>query len=269
MKFSHREDKRENHLLDILTDDANGLRIAVSRLGAELISLAKRNDAGQWVGFLYRDSDLTVPEKGWGNHATVMGYYLHRLKDGHSSYRGQEIKGANHSFLRSTQWHPVPEAVSQGCLAYRVGPEDYKPIDYPLKVSLQLSYELKGGDVTVRFHFTNHESKLDAHVGFGLHPGFGATSFESFEFLMPPGKYRRWLAPQNFLSGETQEIDFGGGEMPFSRPQLPRSYIIALLCVVQRHDCVLGWRLRSSLRTRLRLGKQSPLPEPLGSLRRT
>ena len=234
MKFSHSEDQREDRQLDTLTDEENGLRIVVSRLGAELISVARINEAGEWTGFLYRDNDLSMPSQGWANHATVMGYYLHRLKDGHSSYRGQEIKGANHSFLRSTQWHPVPEAVSQGCLAYRVGPEDYKPIDYPLKVSLQLSYELKDGDVTVRFHFTNHESKLDAHVGFGLHPGFGATSFESFEFLMPPGKYGRWLAPQNFLSGETQEIDFGGGEMPFPRQQLPGSYIIELVDVPQR-----------------------------------
>jgi galactose mutarotase-like enzyme len=230
MKFSHHEDKRGDHLLDTLTDDENGLRITVSRLGAELISVARRNNAGEWVGFLYRDNDLTTPAKGWTNHATVMGYYLHRLKDGHSTYRGQEIRGGNHSFLRSTVWHPVPEAVSQGRLAYRVGPEDYKPIDYPLKVSLELTYELNDGGVVVRFHFTNHET-VDAHVGFGVHPGLGASSFESFQFSMPAGKYRRWLAPQNFLSGETQEIDFAGGEMPFPRQQLPGSYIIELVDV--------------------------------------
>src|SRR6185437_14796124 len=115
-------------------------------LGAELISLARRNDAGEWVGFLYRDNDLTVPAKGWTNHATVMGYFLHRLKDGHSLYRGREIRGGNHSFLRSTHWHFVPDAVAQGRLTYRVGPDDYKPTDYPLKVSLQLSYELKESD---------------------------------------------------------------------------------------------------------------------------
>jgi galactose mutarotase-like enzyme len=233
MNFSHREDNRGEHLLDILTDEANGLRISVSRLGAELVSLARRNNAGEWVGFLYRDNDLTAPAKGWTNHATVMGYYLHRLKDGHSLYRGQEIRGGNHSFLRSTHWHPVAGAASQGRLAYRVGPEDYKPADYPLKVSLELSYELKDGGVTVQFQFTNHES-IEAHVGFGLHPGFAATSFESFEFLMPPGKYRRWLAPENFLSGETREISFGGGEMPFAREKLPGSYIIELVDVPER-----------------------------------
>jgi galactose mutarotase-like enzyme len=233
MNFSHREDKRADRQLDVLTDEANGLRIIVSRFGAELVSLARRNPAGEWAGFLYRDNDLTTPAKTWTNHATVMGYYLHRLKDGHSLYRGREIKGGNHSFLRSTQWHFVPDAASEGRLTYRVGPDDYKPSDYPLKVSLELSYELKDSGLTVRFHFTNHES-IEAHVGFGLHPGFGATSFESFEFFMPPGKYRRWLAPENFLSGETQEIDFAGGVMPFPKEQLPGSYIVELVDVPSR-----------------------------------
>ena len=57
MKFSHDEDQRENHHLDILTDEENGLRIIVSRLGAELVSLARINEAGKWTGFLYRDND--------------------------------------------------------------------------------------------------------------------------------------------------------------------------------------------------------------------
>lgn len=231
MKFSHREDKRENRLLDILTDEANGVRIIISRLGAELISVARRNGSGEWIGFLYRDNALTAPEKGWANHATVMGYYLHRLKDGHSLYRGQEIRGGTHSFLRAAQWHPMEDASSDGRLTYRIGPEDYKPVDYPLKVSLDLTYRLEDGGLTVQFRFTNHEPALTAHVGFGLHPGFAASSFDSFEFLMPAGKYRRYFSPDNYLSGETQEIDFGGGPMPFAREQLPGSYILELVDV--------------------------------------
>src|SRR4051812_48603872 len=136
MNFSHREDRRNDRHLDLLTDDANGLRIIVSRLGAELISVARRNPAGEWVGFLYRDNDVTPPASGWANHATVMGYYLHRLKDGRSLYRGQEIRGGTHSFLRATNWHPVMDDMSTGSLTYHVGPEDYTAADYPLKVSL-------------------------------------------------------------------------------------------------------------------------------------
>jgi galactose mutarotase-like enzyme len=234
MKFSHREDNRENRQLDIVTDDENGFRIAVSRLGAELISVARRNSAGAWIGFLNRDNDLTRPEQGWANHATVMGYYLHRLKDGHSLYRGREIRGGTHSFLRSVIWHRTNPGESEGSLAYRVGPEDYKAEDYPLKVSLDLTYQLRGDGLTVSFQFTNHELELTAHVGFGLHPGFAATSFETFELQMPAGKYRRYFAPQNFLSGETEEIDFPGGPMPFAREQLPGSYILELVDVPKR-----------------------------------
>jgi galactose mutarotase-like enzyme len=232
MSFSHREDKRENRLLDILTDELNGVRIEVSRLGAELVSLARKNERGEWVGFLYRDDDLTPPVKGWGNHATVMGYYLHRLKDGKSMYRGQEIRGGTHSFLRTVVWHPVDG--DKGALSYQVSPDDYAAHDYPLKVGLRLTYHLERGGLTVRFHFINHEAELTAHVGFGLHPGFGATSFESFEFQMPAGKYRRHLAPNNYLSGETQDIDFAGGPMPFAREQLPGSYIIEFVDVPER-----------------------------------
>jgi len=107
MKFSHSEEKREDRYLDTLTDEENGLRMVVSRLGAELVSLARINEAGEWTGFLYRDNDVSTPSQGWANHATVMGYYLHRLKNGRSVYQGREIRGGNHGFLRSKTWRFV------------------------------------------------------------------------------------------------------------------------------------------------------------------
>ena len=89
----------------VLTDEAAGVRLVVSRLGAELVSLARRDEKGNWLGFLYRDGELDPPASGWANHATVMGYFLHRLKDGHSLYRGREIAGGTHSFLRTKVWN--------------------------------------------------------------------------------------------------------------------------------------------------------------------
>src|ERR1700730_6297605 len=110
MKFAQREDKRGDRLLDVLTDEDTGLRLIVSRLGAELISVARRNAAGDWIGFLNRDNEIAKPEKAWANHATVMGYYLHRIKDERTLYRGQEIRGGTHSFLRGKLWHQVEPA---------------------------------------------------------------------------------------------------------------------------------------------------------------
>jgi galactose mutarotase-like enzyme len=236
MKISHREDKRDDRHLDILTDEENGLRLIVSRLGAELISLARVNEAGEWTGFLYRDNDLSTPSQGWANHATVMGYYLHRLKNGRSLYRGREIKGGNHGFLRSKIWHLAGSSIegSGASLRYRITPEDFSPVEYPLKVGVDLTYKIELNTVSVLFEFQNHEPELTAHVAFGLHPGFAATSFESFHLQMPRGCYRRYFSPDNFLSGQTRDIEFAGGEMPFPKTELPGSIILKLVDVPRR-----------------------------------
>lgn len=233
MKFSHSEEKREGRVLDVLTDEENGLRIIVSRLGAELISMARIDEAGNWVGFLYRDDDVSPPSQGWANHATVMGYFLHRLKDGSSLYRGHEIKGGTHGFLRAKTWHVAGSSTegSGASLKYEITPEDFSPGEYPLRVSVDLTYAIEDNKLNVVFDFRNHESEVTAHVSFGLHPGFGATSFESFHLQMPRGCYRRYFSPGNFLSGETRDIEFDGGEMPFSKPELPGSVILELVDV--------------------------------------
>jgi galactose mutarotase-like enzyme len=236
MKFSHSEEDREGKHLDVLTDEENGLRIVVSRLGAELISLARVNEEGEWTGFLYRDGDLSAPPQGWANHATVMGYYLHRLKDGRSLYRGREIKGGNHGFLRFKTWHFAGTSLqgSGASLEYRITPNDFSAEEYPLKVSMNLTYEIEANKVAVFFGFRNEEPQLDAHVSFGLHPGFAATSFETFHLQMPRGLYRRHFSPGNYLSGETRDVEFAGGEMPFSKTELPGSIILELVDVPRR-----------------------------------
>ena len=232
---SHSEEKRDGRDLDVLTDEENGLRIIVSRLGAELVSLARINEGGIWTGFLYRDDDLSAPSQGWANHATVMGYYLHRLRNGRSLYRGRELKGGNHGFLRSKTWRLIePSVDNNASLKYQITPEDFSASEYPLKVGVDLTYKIDNNKVTVLFEFQNREPELAAHVAFGLHPGFAATSFESFRLQMPRGCYRRYFSPGNLLSGETRDFEFSGGEMPFARNELPGSFILELVDVPRR-----------------------------------
>lgn len=220
---------RDGQTLDVLTDSTNGLRIEAARLGAELVSIARRNAHGEWSGFLYRDGDVTPAATGWSNHATVMGYFLHRIKNGRTTYRGQEMRGGTHSFLRRKIFN-APDIVtnSSGSLTYRIEPVQIASEEYPLKVAFFLTYALDGGTLRVTFHFENREPDLSAHVSFGLHPGFAATSLESAEMMMPPGKYVRHFAPENFLSGEREEFDFAGGPMPFKKSELPGSFLLEL-----------------------------------------
>src|SRR5205823_1186543 len=145
-----REEQRGDRLFDVLTDETNGLRLIISRLGAELISVARRNAGGDWIGFLNRDNETAPPEKGWANHATVMGYYLHRIKNERTLYRGQEIRGGTHSFLRGKIWRRV-ESGRDDELVYRITPKDFSRTEYPLKVSLDVSYRIEDGRVSVLF----------------------------------------------------------------------------------------------------------------------
>lgn len=229
--------------VDVL--EISDLRIEVSRTGAEMISLARRDAAGEWQGFLYRDGETAPPNSGWANHATVMGYFLHRLWKEQSNYRGSPIRGGNHGFLRHFVFDP-PD-VSDAALVYRVPVSRVPPDAYPLKVSLALSYALSSDGLRVEFLFSNEEAELDAHVSFGLHPGFAVSSVDSCKVLLPPGTYVRYLAPGNFLDGRTEKIEFAGGEMPFAKAKLPDSYLLGLEGVPKRiiglEDPNLGRRI--------------------------
>jgi hypothetical protein len=79
MRFRHLTFEEQNQRLDEVTDEKEGTRIRVTDQGAELVSLAKRRTEQDWVGYLYRDADVSIPASGGKNHATVMGYEVHRL----------------------------------------------------------------------------------------------------------------------------------------------------------------------------------------------
>ena len=89
------------------------------------------------------------------------------------------------------------------------------------------------------FRFQNEEPELSTHVSFGLHPGFAVGSLERAQVMLPPGVYKRHLAPGNFLSGETVTIHHVGGEMPFDKAQLPDSFLLEPLGVAIREPSLL------------------------------
>lgn len=212
--------------------DGSGFRILVNRVGAELTSLQATDPAGKLQGFLYRDGDTGPSPGGWGNHATLMGYFLHRLVGERSLYCGKPITGGTHGFLRHFHFD-APELRENG-LVYRVDPARIPPESYPLRVSLELSYSLDASGLRVSFHFQNHEPQLTAHLSFGMHPGFAVETPRTCRLWLPPGRYVRHLAPGNFLNGQTEVLEFAGGDFPFDRAALADSYILGLEGVPDR-----------------------------------
>lgn len=227
--------ERDGVCLDALSDETLGIRVECNRRGAEPISLARRGLEGDWTGFLYRDGTAAPPAEGWKNHSTVMGYYVHRLKDGHTVYRGQTIRGGTHSFLRNKDFAAPVFNAAEASLTYTLDPGQIAPEEYPGQVRLELTYALRlwreTAALQVTFRFTNLDQTAPAHVSFGLHPGFAVTSLEEARVILPAGRYLRHLAPGDLLSGETVEIEHAGGPMPFPKAELPGSFLLELLAV--------------------------------------
>jgi galactose mutarotase-like enzyme len=228
MRFIHRSFEEENQRLDEVIDEEDGTRIRVSDHGAELVSLAKRRNEQDWVGYLYRDADISIPASGWKNHATVMGYYIHRLLGEHTLYQGDEIRGGNHSFLRQKVFAPPTITIEddRASLNYRLPADAIEKHEYPRRVAFQIGYTLSDQDLHITFFFENLERERPAHVSFGLHPGFRVSSIDDARIILPRGNYRRYLAPGNFLSGETTEFTSAGGSFPCKPFELPDSFLI-------------------------------------------
>jgi galactose mutarotase-like enzyme len=90
---------------------------------------------------------------------------------------------------------------------------------------------MHGDTVEVTFVFQNEEIQRPSHVSFGLHPGFAVSSVEQARIILPKGRYRRYLAPDNFLNGETVEFEASGGTMPIKPFELPGSFLLEAIDV--------------------------------------
>jgi galactose mutarotase-like enzyme len=227
MGFEHRVIEQDGHRLHEIADIENGYRIQVDNQGAELVSVARHSTDGGLAGYLYRDGEVKPAQKGWQSHATVMGYFLHRIKGEKTFYEGDEIRGGNHSFLRHKKFAD-PEIVlaERGTLSYSLPASQILPLEYPRKVSFRIDYTLDHDTVEVTFNFHNEETERPSHVSFGLHPGFAVSSFDRARVVLPRGTYRRYLAPDNFLSGETVEFESDGATMPIKPFELPGSFLL-------------------------------------------
>ncbi len=232
MGFEHRVLEQDGLRLHELVDSEGGYRIQVNNQGAELVSVARKAADGNWAGYLYRDGEVKAAAKGWQGHATVMGYFLHRIKDEKTWYQGDEIRGGNHGFLRHKKFaDPVVGLTERGraTLSYSFPADQILPLEYPRKVSFQIDYTLDRNTLEISFTFQNQETERPSHVSFGLHPGFAISSFEQARVILPKGTYRRYLAPNNFLSGETVEIESDGSTMPIKPFELPGSFLLEAL----------------------------------------
>src|SRR6202030_3994857 len=168
MGFEHRVFEQDGNRLHEIADSVSGYRIQVNNLGAELVSVARRGTDGSWAGYLYRDGEVRPAPQGWQSHATVMGYFLHRIKGERTFYEGDEIRGGNHGFLRHKRFADPEVALGeQTTLSYSLPAVQIQPFEYPRKLSFRITYTLHRDTVEVTFIFHNEEMERPSHVSFG------------------------------------------------------------------------------------------------------
>jgi galactose mutarotase-like enzyme len=235
MGLEHRVFEKDGHRLNEVTDRESGFRFVVDSLGAELVGITRDRDNADPIAYLYRSGEVLPSGKGWQSHATVMGYFLHRLWGEKSLYQGEEIVGGNHGFVRHKMFaDPEITIGNRGTLTYSFPASQIGRTEYPRKVSFQISYALFGNNVEVGFAFQNEEPDRPAHLSFGLHPGFAVSSVENARIILPHGIYRRHLAPGNFLSGDTLEFESDGGTWGVKPSELPGSFLLEPVDVEQK-----------------------------------
>ena len=114
--------------------------------------------AGNGSAFCIATTISPRRRKGWANHATVMGYFLHRIKNERSLYRGRKFAAERTVFCAAKLFTDVSADLGDGedaSLTYRITPNEIAPTEYPLKVSLALTYTLRGERAGRRFPFQN------------------------------------------------------------------------------------------------------------------
>ena len=173
--------QKDGQTLDVL--ESSACRIMVNRTGAELISLARRE--------FRRLAGLSLSGRRDGRAGFRLGKPCHC--DGLLS--ASPLEGTvSLSWCADSRWqswiplrHFVfdPPEVTERALLYRV-PVSRVP---PRRLSAQgfsgVELSIVGGWPTRGIFFTNEEPELDAHVSFGLHPGFAVSSVKTCRCSFP------------------------------------------------------------------------------------
>ncbi len=150
------------------------LRITVSDIGAELVSVISKSDGCEYV--------WQGDERYWKGQAPLLFPICCRLFGGYYTYEGNQYFMKSHGFLRN---NPCDGATVNGnSVTVTLTPNDLTRSQYPFDFALKVTYVLEGKKVHVGFTVKNPSSNKELIFTLGGHPGFNAPidkgSFEDW-----------------------------------------------------------------------------------------
>lgn len=138
------------------------LKITVSDLGAELVSVVSKADGCEYI---WQGDSMY-----WNGHAPVLFPICCRLFGGYCTYEGRQYFMGCHGFARNSVFGKV--TVADNSITMRLVPDDAIRDMYPFEFQFLVSYKLSGHTVHMTMTVRNKEEKRNLYFADGGHPGF-------------------------------------------------------------------------------------------------
>lgn len=185
------------------------LKITVSDIGAELVSVISKADGCEYV--------WQGDEHFWNGQAPVLFPICCRLFGGYYTYEGNQYFMNCHGFLRK---NPCDSAeVGENSITVKLTPNDLTRSQYPFDFELAVKYTLVGKKVCFSATVKNPSDDKTLIFALGGHPGFNAPidkgSFEDwfleFDEKAEPEKF--CFTDTCFQTGKTEKYPLRDGKI--------------------------------------------------------
>lgn len=211
----------------------NGLEIAVSRIGAELIGMTWFRPGADPVAVLWRNKLVDPPCDGWWRrHAPILFPIVGGIHDNRSvTSEGVAVHFEGlHGFLRNRSLETIEaEQVDDGFgLSYRLVSDDKTLEMFPWDFEVMVRYLISGTTVTQELTVRNTGTR-PMPFQIGWHPGInvplGSGEKKDCLLRLPRGRMVRMLNDANcHLTGETWPFD-SAGVFEFNERELELTYM--------------------------------------------
>jgi galactose mutarotase-like enzyme len=206
---------------DRLVDNTTRSDALIMRKGGELIGFTVKDpESGDALPLLWNNNSDAVPFEGaWKNHATVLFPIVGGLKGGQSRCGSDDIiLPGNHGLARHGLFSLVSVHTENRAAAVYRFTHDVSTLEkYPFRFTLQLTYTLQGGHLSLAMQIENPGDR-DMPYQCGWHPGFNTAlkpgmTRPDWEVRFKEGPCRHYHvldSGDSYLTGEVSERVFRG-----------------------------------------------------------
>lgn len=187
------------------------LEACINEYGAELTSLRDKNSNIEYM--------WQADENHWARHAPILFPIVGKLKNNTYQYNEHSLQMSQHGFARDALFHVVDK--SDDAITLELTDNKTSLLQYPVHFVLQVTYQLEGRRLLVKFRVFNTDTK-QIHFSIGGHPAFNCP-------VQPDGKRsdyhllfeksetaKAYMLENGLLTEDQQDVIKNGDVLPIS-----------------------------------------------------